>query len=644
MPNTSKHTILLGGLGGDSHSVGVTILRQALLQHGFHVHFLGTQNKIEDFFRSVPTNAVMISCMDGHAKQYLAKFPQFMQQFNSNSTRWYLGGNPSLGCELGFERSFIEMGFDRVFIKFHDVTSVLELLDRDLAEVEPIIEMKGVESAYDGLQNETTIELTDCQLCNDDFFSQRLDVLEHWKTGNAAKNLDENAAFLLKQQSLAHAQGCVNRGERSMLIQPRSGVALLHSQIELFKSFKASGSHVLSYQVDSFTRNNNYAMAEEAIYESRVTKRSTINGFPVINHGVTALRRVATEVQTPLQTRHSTRDPRLLAEISYAGGVTAFEGGAIGYNIPYYKEYRLDEAIQSWQYVDRLTGLYYEKYNIRLDREFFGTLTGTLIPPCLAIVTGILEAILAVQQGVKSVSLGYAEQGNRVQDIAAIRVMKELATDIIHNLGHNDVQVNTVFHQYMAAFPSIPHQAEELIRQSAVTAKLSGATRLLTKTPVEAFKIPSMADNLHGLALVMSGFCLAETTIVDDKLIQEECEIIKQEVLDIFYNVLLLGKDCVAKGIVEAFSKGTIDVPFSPSVYNRGEAITVRDNEGAVRFASTGNLPFSKDVLAFHQDKVQSRRRSEGTRTKQDYLLVEKDVLSVARGQFEQWPLFSGTR
>src|SRR5215813_7003249 len=229
--------------------------------------------------------------------------------------------------------------------------------------------------------------------------------------------------------------------------------------MNLFKNFKRAGVRVLSYQVDSLTRNNNYVGAEDGIRESRMSSTSTINGFPVVNHGVSGLRKIAQQIHLPLQTRHSTRDPRLLAEISYAGGVTSFEGGAICYNIPYYKDYPLDESIKVWQYVDRLTSRYYERFGIRLDREFFGTLTATLIPPSLAIVVNILEALLAIRQGVRCVSLGYAEQGHRIQDIAAMRMLRCLAEETIRRLGYHDVQINTVFQQYMAAFSE--SQAEE---------------------------------------------------------------------------------------------------------------------------------------------------------------------------------------
>jgi methylaspartate mutase epsilon subunit len=341
-----------------------------------------------------------------------------------------------------------------------------------------------------------------------------------------------------------------------------------------------------------------------------------------------------------LQARHSTRDPRLLAEISYAGGVTAFEGGAICYNIPYYKDYPLDESIKAWQYVDRLTGIYHERFGVVLDREFFGTLTGTLIPPCLAIAIDIIEAVLAIQQGVTCVSLGYAEQGNRHQDIAAIRMMREMGEEVIRNLGYKSVQVNTVFHQYMAAFPEQSTRAEELIYQSAITAALSGATRMLIKTPVESYRIPTVADNVHALQLVKQGILQAEREQVCEERVAEESAIIRREVQAILEAIIFNGNGSLANGVVEAFRKGTLEVPFSPSIYNQSRVVTVRDAEGAVRFLSTGNLPFDRELQSFHQEKVGERRRRAGLGARRDdYLLVEEDVLQIPRGNYERWPL-----
>jgi methylaspartate mutase epsilon subunit len=639
MSNNKGHTILLGGIGGDSHSVGLTILHQALTTHGYRVRYLGTQNRLEEFFRLAAfCNVVMISSMDGHTRYYLHNFPELLRQFQIQGTRWYLGGNLHIGDAVGYEVLFREMGFDRVFVNFVDVSTVLQLLARDLDGTKPAADWSNLWEQSQTRTLPRSDALSD-ELVEEEWFeSNRRQVLETWETGIAARDLRENAAFLVRQPSFPARQQQVAAGGPP-LIQPRSGVALVSEQIRLFRAFKSAGAEVLSYQVDSLTRNNNYAGAEEAINESRATSINNLNGFPVINHGVSGLRRIISEVKVPLQTRHSTRDPRLLAEISYAGGVTAFEGGAICYNIPYYKDYPLRQSLKTWQYVDRLTGLYYERYGIVLDREFFGTLTATLIPPSLAIAVNLIEAILAVQQGVKCVSLGYAEQGNRAQDIAAIRMLREMGGETLQRMGHRNIQVNTVFQQYMAAFPANTARAEELIYNSAITATLSRATRMIVKTPVEAIKIPTLGDNVHSMGLVMRGMSDAENVCVDEIRIQEECSIIRREVDAIMEAVIMSGGGCIAEGVANAFSRGVLDIPFSPSIHNRHEVMTARDVDGAVRYLSCGQLPFDRELREFHASKMAERRRAEGLLENQNYLLVERDVLSIPREQYESWPL-----
>lgn len=633
------HTILLGGVGGDSHSVGLTILRQSLSAHGYQVRYLGTQNKLSDFFQMAGmANLVMISSMDGHARYYLREFPTLKREFKTNGTLWYLGGN--LGANSGSERDYLDMGFNRVFLNFIELETVLNMLERDLNGTEAVANYPALWEqslpATRSLPGTASDELLD----NETFESARREVLEQWKTGNGARGLAANAHFLLRQPSFPRIQAQTRMDQRELLVQPRSGVALIGEQIKLFKNFKRAGVKVLSYQVDSLTRNNNYVGAEEAIRESSLSGISTINGFPIINHGVTGLRRIMQQVRVPLQTRHSTRDPRLLAEISYAGGVTSFEGGAICYNIPYYKDYPLAESIRNWQYVDYLTGLYHKLFGVVLDREFFGTLTATLIPPCIAIVTNILETLLAVRQGVKCVSLGYAEQGHRSQDIAAIRMMGEMTSEILAHMGYKDVQLNTVFHQYMAAFPPSQNRADELIRNSAITAARSGATRMIGKTPVEAFRIPTLTDNITGIELIKSGLATAADCYVDEARVVEECAVIRREVESIFESIVLCGHGDIAQGVVTGFQKGFIDIPFAPSVHNRGEVMTTRDVEGAVRFLSAGNLQLDRETRQFHDDKVSERRRAEGIHSRlQDPLLVERDVMQVACCRYDHWPL-----
>jgi len=617
------HRILLGGLGGDSHSVGLHILHWAFAGSGYRVDFLGTQNTLEDFTRrAAGYDAIMISNMDGHAEHYLR---QFSPPKTNGRPLWYLGGNLTIDEGDGYEEQFRRQGFDRVYVKFVDLATILETLGRDLRSVQPAPAASG---------RARLVRIPEAE-----FLAEREQVLATWETGAAAADLDANADYIARQPSFAALLAEVEAGRRPMVVQPRSGVPGLAEQTALLCHFRDAGAPGLSFQVDSLTRNNRYADAARGIADSARTGRAVLNGFPLVNQGVAALRGMIETVGVPIQTRHSTRDSRLLAEISYAGGATGFEGGPICYNVPYYKDFPLREAISRWRYVDRLTGLYADRYGIVFDREFFGTLTATLIPPSIAIASNLAEAVLAAEQGVKCVSLAYAEQGNRAQDVAAVRVMAAVAREVLDELGYGDVAVHTVFHQYMAAFPLSEQRSEELIFASGVTAAMAGATRIITKTPAESRQIPTVEDNLRGMELARLGVEAARGRAVPESAVAQESRVVRREVLSIWESLLDCGRGDVATGVVRGFDQGLLDIPFAPSIYNRGETLTARDVQGAIRFVRTGNLRLEPEVVEFHAAKMEERRRAEGIGRDRDYLMVEADVLRIARERYGAWPL-----
>ena len=53
----------------------------------------------------------------------------------------------------------------------------------------------------------------------------------------------------------------------------------------------------------------------------------------------------------------------------------------------------METTIANWQYVDRLTGLY-EEMGVSINREPYGPLTGTLVPPCISILSPSLRRCL----------------------------------------------------------------------------------------------------------------------------------------------------------------------------------------------------------------------------------------------------------
>lgn len=633
--------VVLAGIGGDSHSVGLSLLRFGLAEAGYQVRYLGIQTPIDDLVKNaVGADYALVSNMDGHARVYLRDFTKARQKYRDGAL-WYLGGNISVGGRDRVEADFREAGFHRVFSKFSALEAVLDILEGDAFLLSPQTSYEPDWVATKAWSPDMWLAEEAGKIGSVSLGAARTEVLDQWKTGNSARNLEDNARVLASAKSFAAAHKSEASSLKSRpLVQPRSGVATLQSQAKLFRSLSNAGADVLSFQVDSLTRNNAYSSVEDVLKEGPTVADQVLNGFPMVNHGVAAIRSIVRSVQSPLQTRHSTRDPRLLAEVSMAGGVTGFEGGPICYNIPYYKDLPLSQSLRHWKYVDRLAGQYYDKFGLIIDREFFGTLTGTLIPPSLAIATNILEVLLAAEQGVRSVSVGYAEQGCRIQDLAAIETMRRLCSEWLDNAGHKNMLVNTVFHQYMAAFPPDEVSAQQLILASATTAGLSGASRVLVKTAVESTRIPLVQDNIDAIQTVKLGLESASRVRVSSTEIEVEATLIETEVNSILEAVFIRGRGTLEQGIIRGFQDGIIDVPFSPSVYNRGDVQTARGVDGAVRFVTFGGLPFDSDVKQFHRGEI-DRRRSRDRRPDNENAakLVEADVLCLPRGGFTGWPL-----
>ncbi len=634
LPPRSTIRLTLGGIGGDSHSVGLILLRGILVRAGFQVQYLGIQNSIANFCVAARlADAVLVSNMDGHAAVYLSDLPALQQEYRVAGRAWYLGGHPAIHLDEDALASLRRLGFRRVFGGYVEPASVIAMLDEDLGVraggVGALIESTGptprpavVEPPVTGL------------------FGQRDEVLAQWHTGSAAVDLVANAITLSGSRPLSEAQQQAAVTSRC-LIQPRTGTALVNGQRDLFRAMAAADADVLSFQIDSLTRNNLYE--EAGLVLKRLAGSACgmpaggLNGFPAVNHGVAALREFSAEFgDRPLQVRHSTHDPRLLAEITFAGGVAAFEGGAITYNLPYYPDYPPEQALVLWRYVDMLAGMYRQRFGIAIDREFFGVLTASLVPPCLAVAVNVLEAMLAAREGVVSLSLGYAEQGHRAQDVASVRALAAVATRYLRDAGCADVAVHTVFHQYMGAFPTDVARAMDVLRGSAVTAGLSGARRVMLKTYVEAVRIPSAEENAASLRLVRDSLASVTGDEVDWAEVAAEEELIIAESSAILDAALAAGGGLPGRAVVEAVRRGYLDIPFSPSRWNAGRALAIRDTTGAVRFAETGGIPLPPDVADRHRQLVDARVRQARGRSFEE--LAEDDVLALARGGVDRWP------
>jgi len=400
---------------------------------------------------------------------------------------------------------------------------------------------------------------------------------------------------------------------------------------------EANGCDVSSVQLDASSRSKMYDKAKQGIELSLQRKSSILNGFPVPIYGVGKVRHLVNSLKRPFQLRAGGPDHRLTYEIALKAGISGLEGGFICYLFPYDKLTSPTASLRCWQYIDRLCAIYAEDHGVRINREYFGVLTATLIAPSIAIVINIIQAILSAQQGVKSITVGYAEQGNRVQDIAAIRVMEQMVTRYLKKYKFRNLSVTTVFHQFMAAFPSDINKAEELIIQSSATATLAGANKVMVKTAMEAIKIPDKYDNAHALKLCRQGARLADMLTVDQQLLKKEEEMIRKEVTAIMNAVIDLGNGSIAAGAIKAIETGVVDIPWSPNIYNAGQVVAVRDINGAVRFTEFGQLPFNDEIKDFHMEHVYVRKKME--RDSSLFSLLEKDLSRIWTNDYKTWPL-----
>ena len=476
------------------------------------------------------------------------------------------------------------------------------------------------------------MELQNKRIPDSEFYKVREEILTQWPTG---KDVDLQEAIEFHKSLPDHkifSKKLIDAKKKgTTLIQPRAGVALIRDQIELLTYLQDKGeADLLPTTIDSYTRQNRYEEAENGIRESFKERRSMLNGFPAVNHGVSGCRQLIQSLNTPIQVRHGTPDARLLTEITYAGGFTSYEGGGISYNLPYAKNVPMERTIRDWQYVDRLTGIY-EEAGVSIHREPYGPLTGTLVPPCVSHAVAIIEALLAAEQGVKNITVGYGQCGNLVQDVAAIRTLEELTDEYMIKSGHTDVIITTVFHQWMGGFPQDEAKAFGVISWGSATAALSKATKVIVKTPHEAAGVPTMEANAQGLRCTKQLITMLADQECTAANLEEEKEVIRRETRSILDKCFELGNGDIAIGSVRAVQAGVIDIPFAPSRFNAGKMLPARDNVGAIRILDPGNMPLPKDMLDFNRARIEERARVE--KRKASFQMVIDDVYAISKGR-----------
>jgi methylaspartate mutase epsilon subunit len=396
------------------------------------------------------------------------------------------------------------------------------------------------------------------------------------------------------------------------LVQPRGGFGTFKDQKELMQIIDKEGlADIVPTTTDSYTRNEQFALAQKGVDESEKLGRSLLNGYPIVNYGVAKASELIDAIDKPAIMLTGTTMPKLTGEIGFAAGYTGYLGSGIAYTTSYIKEMSIEDGIKNYQYLDRLSAMYLD-HGVELHRRQPGFLTGTNIPPSIAIIIAILDLLLAAAQGVKNYGLEMGETLHLIQDAAAVKACKDLCQEYLAIKGYHDVFTPITLLHWMGAWPQDEAQAASLVSYGGTLAAISGASSVTTKTLHEAFGIPTPKINADGLRMTRMAIYLARNIKLDSMPeFQNEVNMIKNEVRPIVNKVLEMGDGDVALGSVRAFEAGILDIPWSPNKWVKSKVMPARDIDGCLRILDPGNMPFPKEVLEFHEEKLRLRAEKE---------------------------------
>lgn len=371
-----------------------------------------------------------------------------------------------------------------------------------------------------------------------------------------------------------------------LVVQPRMGFSAADRMREgLLAVKRAAGATAGTITLDSYTRINRHASAQRHLDEEL-----TLNGYPIVAYGPQATRAMLEGVEEenfPIQVRHGSADPREIFAAMLASGLYATEGGPISYCLPY-SRMPLTEAVPAWR---KSTEILAEGeaagHPVHME-TFGGCLLGQLCPPSLLVAVSLLEGVFFKTHGLNNVSLSYAQQTSPSQDREAVAALRRLAGEFLPG-----VDWHVVIYTYMGLFPSTIEGAQALLDESVRLATESEAERLIVKTALEAFRIPTIEENVAALersaALANS---VRRMTMADGFFfdVNEADSETYTEARALIEAVLGLDPD-IDTALLKAFEKGVLDIPFCLHPDNRNESRSVIADDGRLKWLDTGQMP-----------------------------------------------------
>ncbi len=381
--------------------------------------------------------------------------------------------------------------------------------------------------------------------------------------------------------------GFVARAHRAgdLVIQPRMGMSSPRTmRAGLLATKRAIATTVGTITLDSYTRMGDHDRARAA-----VASGVELNGYPIVAHDVSTTRGVLDGVaglDFPVQIRHGSPCPEDIFGALIDAGLHATEGGPVSYCLPYSRA-PLDASIGSWvRSCELLAGLAETGVEPHLE-TFGGCMMGQLCPPGLLIAMSVLECLFFRQHGLRSVSLSYAQQTSPEQDVEAVLALRRLAAEWLP-----DVDSHVVIYAYMGVYPRTNGGALRLLSDAARLAVRTGAARLIVKTIAEAYRIPSIADNVDALEVAAAAAaaerCAPAVRDPDDTGIYAEASALIEAVVNL--------RPDIGRALADAFRSGYLDVPYCLHPDNARRTRSYIDVTGRLQWSGIGSLPIRQVV------------------------------------------------
>jgi methylaspartate mutase epsilon subunit len=224
--------------------------------------------------------------------------------------------------------------------------------------------------------------------------------------------------------------------------------------------------------------------------------------------------------------------------------------------------------------------------------------------------------------------------GSLAQDLASATVLPGLGKEYLERAGFKDTEIFTMCHSMLGRYPYDPARAFAVLNTGPMIAAMAGLQEVCIMTIDEAHEIPRKDHNAASLRsgkMIINLYKGQKLGLEETEAVKTEAWIHELETRAIIDKVLELGDGDIAIGTVRATETGVLDMPFSGSRHAARRVLGVRDAEGAQRFLDPGNMPFGKEIMEFHQEKIAERAKKQ--RREISYEAVIQDLISVSEGQ-----------